>query len=205
MGEGPEEGGEEEKLHEDLEEVNKELEEVKEALVTSTNRLQEVWKVNCAQLREFDAIIQSKDEEIALLKTQLSELRDSGTRSGVSNNGGGVPPSSMTTYPPSKQSGKAPPIDSFSGELEEILFDDWLPSLNRTSEWNGWKEEEKLLQLAGHLRGKALEEWNLIEEKERSAYTSAVSALRIRLDGGGGSAGRPGFSSFDSGRERVSC
>ena len=72
-GEGPEERGEEDKLREALEEVNKELEEVKAALATSTNRLQEVWKANCAQVREFDAIIQSKDEEIALLKVQLSE------------------------------------------------------------------------------------------------------------------------------------
>ena len=32
---------------------------------------------------------------------------------------------------------------------------------------------------------KALQELNLIEEKERSAYTSAVSALRTRLDSGG--------------------
>lgn len=57
-----------------------------------------------------------------------------------------------------KRRGKAPPIDPFTGENPEIRLDDWLPSLQRASRWNQWTEEEQLIQLAGHLRGRALQE-----------------------------------------------
>lgn len=57
--------------------------------------------------------------------------------------------------------GKPPPIDSYSENSAEIHFDDWLPTLDRPATWNGWSVE-KLLQLAGHLHGRALQEWNLI-------------------------------------------
>lgn len=33
------------------------------------------------------------------------------------------------------------------------------------------------MQLAGHLRGKALQEWNLLLEAERSTYKEAVKSL----------------------------
>ena len=32
--------------------------------------------------------------------------------------------------------GKAPPINEFSGKDPDILLDDWLPSLERASQWN---------------------------------------------------------------------
>ena len=48
--------------------------------------------------------------------------------------------------------GRAPPVAQFSGgDLEYQLINDWLPSLERASVWNGWTAEEKLLQLPGHL------------------------------------------------------
>ena len=40
------------------------------------------------------------------------------------------------------------------------------------------------MQLASHLRGKALQEWTLISETERTTYVQAVAALRTRLDTG---------------------
>ena len=52
--------------------------------------------------------------------------------------------------------GKAPPVDFFTGEDPEVKFEDWLPTLERTAVWNGWTDEEALIQLAGHLRGRAL-------------------------------------------------
>ena len=52
--------------------------------------------------------------------------------------------------------GKASPIDSFNGEDSEIRFDDWIPTLERVATWNGWTEDERLIQLAGHLCGRAL-------------------------------------------------
>ena len=77
--------------------------------------------------------------------------------------------------------GKAPPVDSFSGSDPELRLDDWLPALNRAAEWNGWTAEEQLLQLAGHLQGRALQEWNLIEEE---AKDTMERALHTRLETG---------------------
>jgi len=50
--------------------------------------------------------------------------------------------------------GKAPPVDPCSAESEDERWDDWLLSFERAGEWNGWTDAERLLQLAGHLRGK---------------------------------------------------
>ena len=63
-------------------------------------------------------------------------------------------------------------------------FDDWYPMLQRAATWNGWSEQETLIQLAGHLRKRALLEWNLLEEKEKTSLSSVVVALRERLDPG---------------------
>jgi len=52
--------------------------------------------------------------------------------------------------------GKAPPVDPFTGKSNDLNWEDWLPTLMRAAAWNGWSEEEKLLQLAGYLRRKAL-------------------------------------------------
>ncbi len=40
------------------------------------------------------------------------------------------------------------------------------------------------MQLAGHLRGRALLEWNLLGEEEKRSYQTATQALRTRLDPG---------------------
>ena len=61
--------------------------------------------------------------------------------------------------PVRKRLGKAPPVDFFNGEQLEVRLEDWLPTLERAVAWNGWSNEELLLQLAGHMRGKVLQEW----------------------------------------------
>ena len=78
--------------------------------------------------------------------------------------------------------GKAPPVDPFSGEDSETTLDDWLPSLQRAAEWNGWAEEEKLMQLAGYLCGRARQEWDLLLETEKESYSRAVQALQGKLE-----------------------
>ena len=80
--------------------------------------------------------------------------------------------------------GKAPPVVMFSGEDPEVRLTDWLPSLQRASQWNGWEPEEVLIQLPGHLKGRALQEWNLLEEVDKNSYNRAVVALGSRLDTG---------------------
>ena len=80
--------------------------------------------------------------------------------------------------------GKAPPVDSFSGDTDEITFDDWLPALRRAAEWNGWSEAETLMQLAGHLRGRALQQWTPVRAAEKDSLQAATMALWTRLDPG---------------------
>ena len=75
--------------------------------------------------------------------------------------------------------------DSFTGEDSEVTLHDWLPSLQRAAAWNGWTDGELILQLAGHLRGRALQEWNLLDPEEEDTYDEAVAALRGRLEAGG--------------------
>ena len=79
-----------------------------------------------------------------------------------------VPTEVATTETRHMRRGKASPVDSFTGEDAEITMDDWLSSLRRAAEWNSWAEEEKLMQLAGYLRGRARQEWDLLLEVDRS-------------------------------------
>ena len=78
--------------------------------------------------------------------------------------------------------GKAPPLDCFSGENPEITFEDWLPSLERVARWNEWPEEDTLLQLAGHLRGRALQEWLLLTQESKNTLQIATAALTAKLE-----------------------
>ena len=83
---------------------------------------------------------------------------------------------------PGKRRGKAPPNDPFTGENPEIRLDDWLPSLQRASRWNQWTEEEQFIQLAGHLRGRAIQEWNLLGRDNQQSFDERVEALCGRLE-----------------------
>ena len=75
----------------------------------------------------------------------------------------------------SRKRGKAPPIEYFSAEDPEILLDDWLPTVENAAKWNGWTEEKHLMQLEGHLKGKARQEWTLISKEERSVRNSKAA------------------------------
>ena len=78
--------------------------------------------------------------------------------------------------------GKAPPIDPFTGESPDVLFEDWYPALQRAAEWNNWSKGETLIQLAGYLRGRALQEWTLLSAQDKATLDLAVTNLRGRLD-----------------------
>ena len=80
--------------------------------------------------------------------------------------------------------GRTPPIEFFTGEDPSILLDDWLPCLERAATWNEWTVEDKLMQLPGYLKGRALQEWHLLPRSEQQSYPVAVQALRARLDPG---------------------
>ena len=80
--------------------------------------------------------------------------------------------------------GKAPPVSEFTGDDPDCTLEDWLPSLERAIMWNAWTEEEQIIQLAGHLKSRALQEWNLLRLEDRASFAKAVEALRLRLDCG---------------------
>ena len=80
--------------------------------------------------------------------------------------------------------GRAPPVDSFSGGSLDVFWEDWIPTLERAVLWNGWSDEE-LLQLAGHLWGKAQQEWALLPEDQKATFVRVTQSLRGRLDPGG--------------------
>ena len=40
--------------------------------------------------------------------------------------------------------------------------------LKRVADWNEWTDDDLLLQLVGHLKRQALQEWNLLPESERT-------------------------------------
>ena len=75
-------------------------------------------------------------------------------------------------------------MDNFTGEDSAVRWEDWLHTLERAATWNGWSDEESLMQLAGHLRGWALVEWNLLSGEEKSTYSASKQALHARLDPG---------------------
>ena len=80
--------------------------------------------------------------------------------------------------------GKASQVDAFTGGNPENHLEDWLPTIDRAAIWNGWTEEEQLLQLADHMREQALQERNLLSEDNKAMYTTAFQALQNHLDPG---------------------
>ena len=54
----------------------------------------------------------------------------------------------------------------------------------RAAEWNGWTDSEHLLQLAGHLRGKARQEFALVSADDQVTFASAIVAMGGKLDAG---------------------
>ena len=74
-------------------------------------------------------------------------------------------------------SGKDPSVGQFSGEDLECQLDDWLPLLEKASAWKARTAKERLMQLAGHLKGHTQQECNLLKPEEKESFKSAVEAL----------------------------
>lgn len=75
-------------------------------------------------------------------------------------------------------------LNQLAREDPEYILDDWLPSLERASQWNAWTEEDRLMQFAGHLCGQALQEWNLLSDNDRVTFDMAVKRVHSRIDAG---------------------
>ena len=185
------------------------VEKLQRELRKEKDKVKSMWRVNCEQLACYDDELAAKDEEIAELKRRIAAMApDPATRgmgSVATDPAVHDPPSTMpTTDPlppvrppasvtPSSSSssatqprrwGKAPPVDMFTGDNLELRLEDWLPTLERASTWNNWTPEELLIQFAGHLRGRAFQEWNLMSADDKASYESAIQVLKTRLDPG---------------------
>ena len=146
-----------------------------------------LWKLNCYQLAEMDSSLLQKEEEIGSLRAEVAQLHGTSpvsrmpledTESVVEEYG-----TTCRDQLHGMHRGKAPPpVETFSGEDAENRFDDWLPTLRRTADWNGWTTEGMLIQLAGHMKGRALQEWKSIPTTEKNSYNWAVATLRNRLE-----------------------
>ena len=160
-----------------------ELDRQKREAQHQKDRYKALWRTHCELLGSVD----DKNDEIRSLKERITEM-EKGTNS--TRLTGGVPSTleqsvqETPTTAPGGRKGRAPPVDPFFGDSIDVTFDDWLPSLERAAVWNSWTEEESLLQLAGYLRGRAFQEWNLLQPEERQDYKKAVQELVKRLDPG---------------------
>ena len=161
-------------------------------------RRKQMWRLSCQQLSEHDELVAEKDAEIQKLSEELSRVRRSPDRRETSSSDvrsvfhtcrvresaseeASDEDETGLEQAAKKRRGRAPPLESFTGESEDTTLDDWLPGLRRVADWNHWSEKEILIQLAGYLRGRALQEWNLLSKNERKSYKTAVKSLKDRL------------------------
>ena len=137
----------------------------------------ELWSLNCTQLAEFAEMLSAKDEELAALRLQGRNSTAVATHTANTSHLGHAASAHH-------RKGKAPPVDPFSGDDPSLQFEDWLLRLKRAADWYAWTKEELLLQLAGHLRSRALQEWNLLDSSDKATLASAVKSLKARLKPG---------------------
>ena len=142
-------------------------------------RIKELWRMSCGKVAEHNTMIVSEDEEIARLKAQLVDQRHG--RTSVSLDKDALLPLGPL-QPREVRRERAPPMDTFTGEDPAIRLEDWLPGLERVARWNLWTPEEKVIQLAGHLRGRAEAEWNSLGDVDVCDFNAAVRGLKECLD-----------------------
>ena len=160
-----------------------------------------MWRLNFAQIAGFDDILTAKEKEVTDLKARIRELETSRGSDAHTLPASEVPsahlprspsthilPSGRTAILPTTSSthsrrGKAPPVSEGTCEDQKCQLDDWLPTLERTCMCNS-RMEEKLIQLAYHLRGWALQEYNPIRPEDPNTFTLIIDILRLRLDVG---------------------
>ena len=160
-----------------------EIEQLRRELDEHKGRTREMWRMNCEQVAELDALLSEKEDKNARLKEEIARLNASspsviseGLRLSNEEELGGHS-RGVSGRTSSARRGKALPVDTFSGGDPECHFEDWLPALKRAADWNGWSGADFLLQLAGHLKGRALQEWNLLPDDQKTTYDCAVAAL----------------------------
>lgn len=140
------------------------------------------WHLKCDQQPAHEEALEEKDNEIAQLTKLLSIKTTGDKRTNMPLVSDSYDKESSAPITP--RHGKAPPVHLFSGDSLEDSWDDWLPTFRGAAEWNGWSDPECLLQLSGYLRGKAQQEFLLLEESNKSTFTQVIAALGKKVNSG---------------------
>ena len=133
---------------------------LKHELSTLEQRNEQIWNLNCQQLREFDKAMGEKEDIIHELQSRMQLNSQSPPRSksaiplllddqSVLPLGGNEGFQHFLHSPILvKRRGRAPPIDLFTGD-DEAQFDDWLPaSRGHLSGTSGPKRNSSFSSLA---------------------------------------------------------
>ena len=160
-----------------LNEARAEIETLHREVKVQTAKAKRFWTQKCEQLLTHETVVEEKDAEIARLQELINNRARTMTTAAVETLSEDVSLSEAGAVFRDRQ-GKALPVDPFKCSDPEFIFEDWLPTLERAATWNGWSEDEKLMQLAGHLHGKAACEYSLLSSEEKCAFPTAVQALR---------------------------
>ena len=159
-----------------LNEARAEIETLRREVKEQTVKAKRFWTQKCEQLLTHETVVEEKDAKITRLQELINNRARTTTAAAVETlSEDNVSSEAGTVF--RGRRGKAPPVDPFKGSDPELRFEDWLPTLERAATWNGWSEDEKLMQLAGHLRGKAAREYSLLSSEEKRAFPTAVQAL----------------------------
>ena len=107
-----------------------EVDRLKQAFVKESLKAKKFWKQRCEQMLKHEEEIDAKDTEIALLKARLLALEtnrketvDTTSRHGT---GDTVPSAVEHSIGGHTCRGKAPPVEPFTGEKQDVL---WTKSL----------------------------------------------------------------------------
>ena len=173
-------------LETELRDAMKDLTSVKALLAKEKEKSKRLWQQSCERYLTHEDEMGKKDIEIEELREQVTQLLHPTSARPLSRTSSVASVVQDVGRPPVPlRIGKAPPVDPYTGEDPEVWWEDWLPTFERAASWNKWTDEEKVIQLAGHLRQKALLEWNLIDVTDRDVYERACKQMQARLDLGG--------------------
>ena len=115
----------------------REIEKLKCDLKAAKDKAKQMWTLSCSQSREQEEQIAALEAEVALLKASKSRETSGAGSPSVSGRSSPVSPTPEIVHVRPTRRGKAPPVDSFTGEDPAVKLEDWLPVLKRASLWNG--------------------------------------------------------------------
>ena len=119
--------------------TTEEVSKLRDELRAEKEKVKQLWRTSCEQVRSHDELINEKDAEIEKLKRQLtrreSDKSSESTPSEPGHDDLSVADLELPHVPPVgvQRRGRALPIDALRGENPELTMDDCLPSSYKVS------------------------------------------------------------------------